>query len=227
LISTKETSVIDFQGEFAKLIPNVNDRVQGNAFIDDFEAARVIYNLSSQSTLWKSGATPKSYVVTGSKLAAGFNRAKIAAYTVDASIYGQGGFALDVPGLDPTKVNAYAYERVVTPKGLFPNKDFANNITNLPIGVLDVAYFPSERGLYNFNTNLSSKGLLPTPASNFGAITRAISSDTDFDNANVEQIEFWLMDPFIGGEAGKIRDGIFNKNNETGGKYLNLSLWES
>jgi cell surface protein SprA len=61
---------------------------------------------------------------------------------------------------------------------------------------------------------------LPTPASNFGAITRAISSDTDFDNANVEQIEFWLMDPFIGGEAGKIRDGIFNKNNETGGKLV-------
>jgi len=36
-------------------------------------------------------------------------------------------------------------------------------------------------------------------------------SDTDFDNANVEQIEFWLMDPFVGGESGKIRDGIFNK----------------
>ncbi len=220
LLSTKETSVIDFQGEFAKLIPNVNDRVQGNAFIDDFEAARVIYNMSSQSTLWKAGSTPKSYVVPGSKLAAGFNRAKIAAYTVDASIYGQGGFALDVPGLDPMKVNAYAYERVVTPRGLFPNKDFANNITNLPIGVLDVAYFPSERGLYNFNPNLSSRGLLPTPASNFGAITRAIGFDTDFDNANVEQIEFWLMDPFIGGESGKIRDGIFNKNNETGGKLL-------
>ena len=221
VISTKETSVIDFQGEFAKLIPNVNDRVQGNAFIDDFESARVMYNLSSQPTLWRPGATPKEFIPgNGRDLTSNYRRAKISAYNVDASLYGQGGFSLDVPGLDPAITNTYAYERVVTPKGLFPNKDFANNITNLPIGVLDVAYFPSERGIYNFNPNLTSQGLLPNPKNNFGAITRAIVSDTDFDNANVEQIEFWLMDPFVAGESGKIRDGIFNKNNTTGGKLI-------
>ena len=220
-ISTKETSVIDFQGEVAKLIPNVNNRVQGNAFIDDFESARVVYNLSSQPTLWRPGATPKDFIRGNPRdLQSNFRRAKISAYNVDASLYGSGGFALDVPGLDPAQINAYAYERVVTPKGLFPNKDFANNITNLPLGVLDVAYFPSERGLYNFNPSLSNQGLLPNPADNFGAITRAINSDTDFDNANVEQIEFWLMDPFVGGETGKIRDGVFNKNNTTGGKLV-------
>ena len=218
IVSTKESSVIDFQGEFAKLIPNVNDRVQGNAFIDDFESARVMYNLNSQPTLWKPGATPREFVVDNPRLvSSNFRRAKISAYTVDASIYGQGGFALDVPGLDAAEVNQYAYERIVTPKGLFPNKDFANNITNLPLGVLDVSYFPSERGLYNFNPALTNQGLLPNPKTNFGAITRAISSDTDFDNANVEQIEFWLMDPFVGGQAGVIRDGVFNKNNATGG----------
>ena len=221
IISTKETSVIDFQGEFAKLIPNVNDRVQGNAFIDDFESARVVFNLSSQPTLWRPGATPKDYVVSNPRdLSSNFRRAKISAYNVDASLYGTGGFALDVPGLDPATVNTYAYERVVTPKGLFPNKDFANNITNLPLGVLDVAYFPSERGIYNFNPNLTAQGLLPNPKNNFGAITRAITSDTDFDNSNVEQIEFWLMDPFVSGESGKIRDGVFNKNNTTGGKLI-------
>ena len=61
---------------------------------------------------------------------------------------------------------------------------------------------------------------MPNPRSSFGAITRAISSDTDFDNANVEQIEFWLMDPFVPGDQGKVRDGIFNKNNQTGGKLI-------
>ncbi|WP_459507380.1 T9SS outer membrane translocon Sov/SprA [Aquirufa ecclesiirivi] len=222
IVSTKEASVIDFQGEVAKLIPNVNDRVQGNAFIDDFEAARVVYNFSSQPTLWKPASTPKEFIVGNPRdLTSNFKRAKISAYNVDASIYGQGGFGLDVPGIDPNKVNAYAYERVVTPKGLFPNKDFANNITNLPLGVLDVAYFPQERGIYNFNTDLTSKGLLAgDPKNNFGAITRAINSDTDFDNANVEQIEFWLMNPFVAGEQGKVRDGIINKNNETGGKLV-------
>ncbi|MFM6948832.1 MAG: cell surface protein SprA, partial [Aquirufa sp.] len=220
LISTKESSAIDFQGEVAKLFPNVNDRVQGNAFIDDFEAARVIYNMSSQATLWKPGATPHSMLngIPSIKLESNYKRAKISAYTVDASIYGQGNFAFSVPGLDPNEVNSYAYERVVTPKGLFPNKDFANNITNLPIGVLDVAYFPSERGLYNFNPNLNTLGLFDKPEENFGAITRAITSDTDFDNSNVEQLEFWLMDPFIDKtKGGTIRDGIINGSNTTGG----------
>lgn len=222
LVSTKETSVIDFQGEAAKLIPNVNDRVQGNAFIDDFESARVVYSMSSQPTMWKPGAVPVEFSVGTNprELASNFKRAKISAYTVDASLYGQGGFALDVPGLDAAEINSYAYERVVTPKGLFPNKDFANNITNLPIGVLDVSYFPSERGIYNFNPNLSTDGLLLNPKSNFGTITRAITADTDFDNANVEQIEFWLMNPFVEGETGKIRDGVFNKNNTKGGKLV-------
>lgn len=221
-LSTKETSVIDFQGEAAKLLPNVNDRVQGNAFIDDFESARVVYSMSSQPIMWKPGAVPVDFAAGTNprELASNFKRAKISAYTVDASLYGQGGFALDVPGLDAAEINAYAYERVVTPKGLFPNKDFANNITNLPIGVLDVAYFPAERGIYNFNTNLSADGLLVNPKTNFGAITRAILADTDFDNANVEQIEFWLMNPFVEGETGKIRDGIFNKNNTKGGKLM-------
>ena len=221
LISTKESSVIDFQGEFAKLIPNVNDRVQGNAFIDDFESARVVYNLSSQPILWRPGATPRDFIIGNPRdLTSNFKRAKISAYSVDASIYGQGGFALDIPGLDPAQINSFAYERVVTPKGLFPNKDFANNINNLPLGVLDVAYFPSERGIYNFNPLLTPQGLLPNPKNNFGSITRSISSDTDFDNANVEQIEFWLMDPFVNGEQGKVRDGIFNKNNQTGGSLV-------
>ncbi|MHA8066793.1 cell surface protein SprA [Aquirufa sp. ROCK2-A2] len=220
LISTKESSAIDFQGEVAKLFPNVNDRVQGNAFIDDFEAARVIYNMSGQATLWRPGAIPTTLVkgALSSSLQANYKRAKISAYTVDASIYGQGNFAFDVPGLDPNDVNSYAYERVVTPKGLFPNKDFANNITNLPIGVLDIAYFPHERGLYNFNPNLNSLGLFDKPEENFGAITRAITSDTDFDNSNVEQLEFWLMDPFIDAKSGgTIRDGIINGSNNTGG----------
>jgi cell surface protein SprA len=221
-VSTKETSVIDFQGEAAKLLPNVSERVQGNAFIDDFESARVVYSMSSQPTMWKPGAVPVDFAAGTNPrdLASNFRRAKISAYTVDASLYGQGGFALDVPGLDAAEINAYAYERVVTPRGLFPNKDFANNITNLPIGVLDVAYFPSERGIYNLNPNLSTDGLLLNPKSNFGSITRAILNDTDFDNANVEQIEFWLMNPFVEGEVGKVRDGIFNKNNTKGGKLV-------
>ncbi len=213
-VSTKETSFIDFQGEYARLIPNVNDRVQGNAFIDDFEATRVIYNFNSQPTLWKPGAIPDDKLggKKRSDLEANFSRAKISAYTVDASIYGQGSFGLNVPGLED--VSKYAYERSVSPRGLFPGKDFANNITGLPLGVMDVAYFPRERGIYNYNPQVKASGnavLLNTnPKDNFGVITRSIGSDTDFENSNVETLEFWLMDPFLDNEV--IRDGVVNSN---------------
>jgi hypothetical protein len=62
LISTKETSAIDFQGEFARLIPGVNSAVNSNAFIDDFESARNIFSLNTQANSWRPGSVPKTIV---------------------------------------------------------------------------------------------------------------------------------------------------------------------
>lgn len=235
LISTKEISAIDFTGEYAKIIPNVNPNVNGNAFIDDFESARTVFSLSSQPTLWRHATTPKEFVdPLDKKYGYNFRRAKISAYSTDISLYGQGNFQVDAPGVDAANSAAYVYERPVTPKGLYPNRDVANNFNSLPIGVLDVAYFPTERGIYNFNTDLNTDGSLKNPKKNFGAITRAITSDTDFENANVEVMEFWMMNPFEGGERGIVRangstaDGraldidrqSSKKRIETGGKLV-------
>ena len=77
--------------------------------------------------------------------------------------------------------------------------------------------------MYNYNTNLDANGNLLNPRQNFGAVTRAISSDIDFDNANIENVTFWLMDPFVTGAAGVVRgsnDDTKNKNNTTGGKLI-------
>ena len=77
--------------------------------------------------------------------------------------------------------------------------------------------------MYNYNPKLTSEGLLPNPRQNYGGITRAITTEVDFDRTNIEYVEFWLMDPFLPGENGKVLDGIFNENNTTGGKFfLNL-----
>ena len=48
LISTKEISAFDFQGEYAKLLPAVNNEVQDNAFIDDFEGVRNVLALTTK-----------------------------------------------------------------------------------------------------------------------------------------------------------------------------------
>lgn len=230
LVGAKEKSVFDFSGEYARLIPGVNKRVQNNAFVDDFEAVRTIFNLtrqdfSSSFSNWKLGSVPKEFIPpSATGIQKNDRRARMAVYNVDVSIYGFGNFANTIKGLNTTEINKYNYERAINPQALYPSKDFVNNITNQPLNILDIAYFPNERGVYNYSSNLRADGLLNSePKQNFGAVTRALSSDTDFDNSNIEIIEFWMMDPFISGESGVVRDGIFNKNNTTGGK-LKLQL---
>ena len=211
LISTKETSAIDFQGEFARLIPGVNSAVNSNAFIDDFESARNIFSLNTQANSWRPGSVPKTIVpiTSPNTVESNFNRAKISAYTVDYSLYGTSSLETGSVGINSQDVANYAYERVVSSQALFPNRSVANNI-NVPVGILDVSYFPGERGMYNYNPKLDQ--FIANPKKNFGAITRAISSDTDFDNANIETLEFWMMDPFAEVDAG----ATANSGNRTG-----------
>ncbi len=208
LISTKETSAFDFTGEYAQLIPAVNNDVQDNAFIDDFEAARNIFSLNGQPTAWKPGATPLNFEQGNPRnYDKNFKRAKISAYVADFSLFRGDGGSLDNLGINTSESQNFVYERTVSVQSLFPNRTNTgiSGVTNVPINVLDISYFPEERGIYNFNKDLTSEGLLRNPAQNFGAITRAITSDTDFDNANIETLEFWMMDPLVGGENGVVR----------------------
>ena len=235
LISTKETSAFDFQGEYAKLLPAVNNDVQNNAFIDDFEGVRNIFSLNNQPTAWRPASTPAKFIKEGRKgeITQNNYRAKISAYTSDFSLFSASdGSSLEATGINAQEATRYSYERQVQIQSLFPNRSLSNNITGLPLSVLDISYFPSERGVYNFNTKLDKDGNLQNATQNYGAITRAITSDTDFDNANIETLEFWMMDPLVapngsgaGGTVratGVVKDDIDNSSirARTGGKLV-------
>jgi cell surface protein SprA len=213
LLQTKEMSSIQLKAEFAKLFPGVAKDINNRSLVDDFESARTVYDLARQPQKWRLGSVPKS--IEDSKgldrksLSYGYNRAKITAYTVD-NIFGDsqglgGGY------LPPTNIDEAdrknVYERLYLPTDIFPNRSVAGLI-NYPQNILDIAYYPKERGMYNYSTDLDRDGRLNNPKNNFGALTRAITSDNDFDNANIETIDFWMLDPFIEGENGKIRDGF-------------------
>src|SRR5690606_17198051 len=76
-----------------------------------------------------------------------------------------------------------------------PNKNPAyGEPTN--ISVLNLAYYPTERGPYNFSTDLNQDGSLRNPRQNWAGIMRKIDTN-DFEASNIDHIEFWLMDPFI------------------------------
>ncbi|MGR3809895.1 T9SS outer membrane translocon Sov/SprA [Jiulongibacter sp. NS-SX5] len=221
LIQTKEPSAIVLSAEFAQLLPGVNNKkINGNAMIDDFEASRNINDLTRQPNRWKLGSTPLEFRrdTIGNPYGYNYKRAKIAAYTIDQTSFLSTAFGGN--GIVPTELTNAArnnlYERSFVIQEIFPGRTQPVFGQNLPTNILDVAYFPEERGMYNYNPDLTEKGLLKEPEENFGALMRGITFDTDFDNANVEFLEFWLLNPF----SDEVRDGIRNKRNETGGKLI-------
>ncbi|GAA4433947.1 cell surface protein SprA [Ravibacter arvi] len=230
LIQTKEMSYIHFKGEAAQLFPGLNRRVNGRAIVDDFETSRTVYDLARQATMWKLGATPQNSVkfpfngAGSQKLDYAFNRGKISVYNVDNVFSGNDfGANIGMPVLPESDVKNH-YERMFMPQELFPGK--ALPVVNLPLTILDVAYYPAERGMYNYNPDLTSQGRLKDPKKSFAAVTRAISADNDFDNANIETIDFWLLNPFINSPNGVVRAGYTDASGNnidrtaTGGKLV-------
>lgn len=228
LIQTKVPSSITFNAEFAQVRPGTSNIVngEGTSYIDDFEATATPFSLGNNILNWKLAHTPvtedgrfTSGAENSIDVHLGYKRAKSAWYIIDNVFYRTTGTSKPDNITKADLQNHYI--RAVAPQEIFQNRDREVINTNVPI--FDFAYFPSERGQNNYNPDLDNQGLLKNPQTNFGGITRAITSDVDFDKNNIEYIEFWLMDPFIQGDNGRVLDGIFNTNNTTGGELvLNL-----
>ncbi|MCS6821255.1 MAG: cell surface protein SprA [Microscillaceae bacterium] len=222
LVQTKEKSTINFYGEVAQLRPGYSPLSGARSLIDDFEGSRLLTNLVRNANItWKYGSTPQMFPQgsPSNPLEYNYRRAKMAWYNIDNQFYRDGG-------LKPANISSVDlqnhYIRAVAPQEIFPAR--AAQVVNVNEIIFDVAFFPHERGPYNYNPDLNEDGTLKNPKQNFGAITRAfVNADIDFDNANQEFIEFWLLDPFIPGPNGRVIDGRFNTNNTTGGDlYINL-----
>ena len=65
------------------------------------------------------------------------------------------------------------------------------------VRTLDLAYFPGERGPYNFEepTDITNPSTLENPEARWGGIMRPLTTN-NFEQANVEYIQFWMMDPY-------------------------------
>ncbi len=222
LIQTKEPSSIAFNAEFAQLIPGTSNIVdgEGTSYIDDFESSTTPFTLGNP-TSWRLASTPQTpddrYNGSSRDLSFAYKRAKLAWYQIDNLFYRDDRRRPD--NVTEEEMQDH-YVRFVRPQEIFPNLD--QNIINFQ-QIFNLAYYPEERGQYNYNPN-GLNDLLPDPRSNWAGVTNAIRSEIDFDKANVEYIEFWVMDPFITTPRGQIDDGRGNvKPNTTGGDiYFNL-----
>lgn len=225
LLQTKEQSSFNITGEFAQLLPGTSNVIdgEGTAYIDDFENTATPYSLMSPAG-WKLASTPKSddnrFDPSGyasDDVRAGYKRAKLAWYQVDNQMY------RDVGRFKPDNITEEDlknhYVRPVDPQEIFPNRNLTQGVFYEQI--FDVAFYPRERGPYNYNPDLDANGFLNNPQTNWAGITTAIRTEVDFDKANIEYVEFWLMDPFINSTYGYIDDGINpRKPNTTGGQVI-------
>ena len=195
-----QPSQISFTGEFAQLIAGEAGGTQDNAsYVDDFENTKSTIDVMTP-TSWTLSSVPSMFPECKDKtgLTSGFNRSQMAWYTIDP-LFNRKGSTL-TPGHIKSDLNQLSnhYVRAVYTNELFPlrqNRTYSTQTSTL--SVLNLAYYPNERGPYNFNVDdLQADGSLANPTRHWGGMMRKLDTN-DFEQANVEYIEFWLLDPFI------------------------------
>jgi cell surface protein SprA len=210
-IETKTPSKVNVTGEFAHLIPG-HPRALGKtgvSYIDDFDGSTSGIDMLNVGQWFMSG-TPRGQTEPGmfpetawhkDTIAVGFNRAKLAWYVIDPLFLRNNNLTPEHIKKDKDQQSNH-YVREIFEREVFPNKEQNGNVpTTLP--VLNLAFYPTEKGPYNFDVEpgtvsagITSGGMLKAPETRWGGIMRKIET-TDFEATNIEYIEFWMMDPFI------------------------------
>ena len=195
-----QPSHISFTGEFAQLIAGQAGGTQDNAsYLDDFESTKTSIDVMTP-TSWILSSVPSMFPENKDKtgLTSGFNRSQMAWYTIDP-LFNRKGSTL-TPGHIKGDYNQLSnhYVRAVYMRELFPLRQTQTYSTETStVNAMNIAYYPNERGPYNFNVNdLRQDGTLANPLKHWGGMMRRLDTN-DFEQANVEYIEFWLLDPFI------------------------------
>ncbi len=215
LIRATQPSLITFNAEVAQLVAGQNKRIQGNAsYLDDFENSSNKQSLTTP-TYWTMSSTPSMFSESRltNDVQYGYNRALLAWYYVDPI------FTRRSSTLTPSHIKSDLdqlsnhYVREVYERELYPQKAQNSYTSATSLNVLNLAYYPSERGAYNLCTDVDNNGKFLYPAEKWGGMMRKMDN-TDFETMNVEYIEFWMLDPFIY-TAGK-------PGNYGGDFYINL-----
>lgn len=216
-IDTKEMSNVTIVGEFAHFIPGHSRSIgkTGLSYIDDFEGTKSSIDLGSHIG-WTLASTPQKQnsgdiplFPEGNlidELEYGYNRAKISWYTIDP-LFLRNNIGTPTHIKENPDLQSSHLVREVFETEIFPNKDLENGIAN-NLTVLNISYFPKEKGPYNFDVNPTtfSKGIdingkLIDPKTRWGGIMKSLQTN-DFEESNIEYIEFWLMDPFVENSSG-------------------------
>lgn len=213
-------SSIALTAEFAHLIPHSQKgSTQGTSYIDDFEQSQVGIDLRSPYS-WQLASTPFDpgagalFPEAGliNNLDYGKNRALLAWYYIDR-IFTDRNSSL-CPGYIKSDLKQLSnpYVREVTSQEIFPGRELNYGESAL-IQTLNLSFYPNERGPYNVDAvNLDDDFNLLYPEKRWGGIMRRMEN-TNFQQSNIEYLQFWMMSPFLDPE---------NPNAEGGDLYINF-----
>jgi cell surface protein SprA len=216
--STKARSAITAYGEAAILQPGHPSQIgkgdDGLIYIDDFEGTRSSVDLRFPFVSWTLASTPQGNPkfpesTLMDSIDYNFNRAKISWYNIEPNLQDKNSpnnpLRRNLEELSDPRV------RQVFTNELFPQR--TTNITDVQAPTFDIAFYPTDRGPYNFesrSSEVNAAGKLSRPQDRWGGLMRSLDQ-TDLETNNIEYIEFWAQDPFI-----KI------PNSKGGTLYLNL-----
>lgn len=197
-------SSINAYGEAAVLKPGhasqIGKGTQGAVYIDDFEGTSTNIDLRYPFVNWALASTPAGNglfpeATLIDSLPYGKNRAKLAWYSIEPVLQDKNNtnnpLRKDLAALSDPRT------RAVFTNELFPQR--TTNITDVQTSTFDLAYYPTEKGPYNYETStteLDANGRFKFPKNKWGGIMRSIDQ-TDFETANIAFVEFWMQDPFV------------------------------
>ncbi len=200
-IKATAPSNFSIQAEYAQLVAGHSSDIgkNGSIYIDDFEASESSKNLAVPQ-LWQLSSTPVSIdgkAVGGNLMTRDYNarRAHLAWYRIDHLYTSQTSnmtpshLKNDLVQLSDPRVRQVTFDEI------YPNKELEYGETGI-LDVMNLAFYPSQRGQYNVSADrMDHDGRLKEPTQNWGGLMRSMDV-TNFESANYEYIEFWMLDPF-------------------------------
>lgn len=203
--ATAPSSMI-FNAEVAQMIPG-HRKIDGNpgyAYLDDFESTETTIDLR-YPYYWRLCATPADpdagalfpEATKSGNIDYGKNRALFNFYVIDNTVFNRDNSQTpDHLRADKAQLSNHLTREVIEQE-LFPNREAIVGQSST-MSVLNVSFYPEERGPYNLDVSGLDRttGKLLNPKKRWGGMFRKLET-SDFESANIEYLEFWLMDPFV------------------------------
>ncbi len=220
-VNATQPSTFSVNAEFAQLVPHKqkSGSNEGSSYVDDFESTQTGIDLRSPYS-WFLASTPYDSGVDAlfpeaalsNNVNYGKNRALLSWYYIDR-MFTQRNSSL-APGYIKSDLKQLSnpYVREVTSREIFPDRELSYGESSV-IQTLNLSFYPEERGPYNLDAeNIDADGKLLNPEKRWGGIMRKMDN-TNFEQSNIEYVQFWMMNPFLDPE---------NPNYDGGDLYINF-----